>query len=75
MSLVEVSLSTVMQLKEVRIPSLSKARNTGAGSLASVKMNASIVAISGAIMPDPLAIPHRLTSVSPIQVRRIAPLG
>ena len=74
-SLVEVSLSTVIQLKEVRIPSLSNVRNTDAGNFASVNTNANIVAISGAIMPDPLAMPQRLTSVSPIRVRRIAPLG
>ena len=35
-------------------------------SFASVNKNASIVAISGAIIPEPLAIPAIVTSVSPI---------
>ena len=56
-SLVEVSPSTVMQLKERSEASRSSARSTGAGSLASVATKASMVAMSGAIMPDPLAMP------------------
>ena len=74
-SLVEVSPSTVMQLKERSEASRSSARSTGAGSLASVATKASMVAMSGAIMPDPLAMPLIWTVTPPIRACRVASLG
>ena len=56
-SLVEVSPSTLMALKVSAHSCLSSLRNAAAGSLASVNKNASIVAMFGAIMPEPLAMP------------------
>jgi hypothetical protein len=43
--------------------------------LASVKTNASMVAMSGAIMPDPLAMPAMATSAPPIRAVAVAPFG
>ena len=40
-----------------------------------MKMKASMVAMSGAIMPDPLAMPLMATGVSPIRVFAPAPLA
>ncbi|MOA46065.1 hypothetical protein D3C78_1685300 [compost metagenome] len=60
-SLVEVSPSTVTELKVVRTCRFSRAFSTGGAMLASVTMKASMVAMSGAIMPEPLAIPAILT--------------
>ncbi|MNC67560.1 hypothetical protein D3C75_1180680 [compost metagenome] len=60
-SLVEVSPSTVTLLKVVRTCRFSRAFSTGGAMLASVTMKASMVAMSGAIMPEPLAIPAILT--------------
>src|SRR4051812_11282392 len=42
---------------------------------ASVKTKASMVAISGAIMPDPLAKPLMVTRVPPMVAVRVHPLG
>ena len=56
-SLVEVSPSTVTLLKVVRTCRPSSACSTFGWMSASVTMKASMVAISGAIMPDPLAMP------------------
>ena len=72
---VEVSLSTVVQLKLRSVPLRSMVCMASAGSLASVKMKHSIVAMSGAIMPEPLAKPLMRTVVSPIWAVRVAPLG
>jgi hypothetical protein len=72
---VEVSLSTVMALNEPRTPFASSACRTGAGIGASVKTKESIVAMSGAIMPAPLAMPLIVTTASPIATRRVAPFG
>ena len=47
----------------------------GAGIFASVKTKDSIVAISGAIMPEPLAIPTRVTSDLPIFTLRMDAFG
>ena len=57
MSLVEVSLSIVMQLNVVAHVLASSACNAGWAMAASVKMKHSIVAMSGAIMPAPLQKP------------------
>jgi hypothetical protein len=46
-SLVEVSLSTVMELKDRAAPSFKSGCNTAAGRFASVKTKASMVAMSG----------------------------
>ena len=62
----------------LKLRSLPRARSgcsTDAGSFASVKTKASMVAISGAIMPEPLAIPLTVTSAPPMRTRRVAPLG
>ena len=56
-SLVDVSPSTVMQLKLSATARASIWSSTDAGILASVATNASIVAMSGRIMPAPLAMP------------------
>jgi len=72
---VDVSLSTVMALNEPRTPFLSSACRIGAGSAASVKTNERRVAMSGAIMPAPLAMPLIVTIVSPSGTRRVAPFG
>ena len=74
-SLVEVSLSTVVQLKLAATPRASIACKAAAGIAASVKTKQSIVAMSGAIMPLPLAMPQMRTSVSPIRAVRVAALG
>ncbi len=72
---VEVSLSTVMQLNERSTDLASIACSAGAAIAASVKTKASMVAISGAIMPAPLAMPLMTTSASPILTRAVATLG
>ena len=60
-SLVEVSPSTVIALKEFAAASASIGCKTAFGSAASVKTKASNVAMSGAIIPDPFAIPFIVT--------------
>src|SRR5579871_5189990 len=50
-----------MELKDRAAPSFRRDCKTAAGRLASVKMKLSIVAMSGAIMPEPLAIPLMVT--------------
>ena len=72
---VEVSLSTVMALKLLSVASLSKGRKRRAGSAASVNTKASMVAISGAIMPDPLAMALMRIFCLPIFAVRVAPLA
>ena len=72
---VEVSLSTVIALKLVCTDFASSACNTGAAIGASVKTKHSIVAMSGAIMPAPLAMPLIVTSASPSLTVRVATLG
>ena len=63
---VEVSLSTVVQLKEVSTPAFSADCSAAAGIFASVATKQSIVAMSGAIMPDPLAMPVMVTGAPPM---------
>jgi len=72
---VEVSLSTVMQLNERCTDFASSACSTGAAIGASVNTNDSIVAMSGAIMPAPFAMPLMETSASPSVIRCVATLG
>ena len=60
-SLVEVSLSTVVALKLRSTARFSIGRRMAAGTAASVKMKASMVAMSGAIMPEPLAMALMVT--------------
>ena len=74
-SLVDVSLSTVMLLNEDFTPSDNNSCNTGADRVASVKTNARSVAMSGAIIPDPLAIPLTVTLRPPIVADAVASLG
>ena len=64
-----------MASKERSAPRVSRTRNTSAGSFASVKTKASMVAMSGAIMPEPLAMPLIVIVVSPIGTVRLAPLA
>ena len=66
MSLVEVSPSTVIALNVVVETFFKIAFKNTEGILASVKINDNIVAIFGAIIPDPLAIPEIFTSLFPI---------
>ena len=74
-SLVEVSLSTVVALKLCLTPRSSMSCSSPAGSLASVNTKHSIVAMSGAIMPLPLAIPLIRTGTPPISAVRVLALG
>ena len=57
MSLVEVSESTVMRLKVRAVAARSAASHAPGLSGASVVTNASIVAMFGWIIPEPLAMP------------------
>jgi hypothetical protein len=72
---VEVSPSTVIALNEPRLASASSAWSRPAGSVASVNRKASMVAMSGWIMPEPLQMPQIVTSRSPIVVRARLPLA
>ena len=64
-----------MQLNDFSTASANRVCSTSAGRAASVKTKASMVARSGAIMPDPLAMPLRVTSMPPMLAVRVAPLG
>ncbi len=75
MSLVLVSLSTVTRLKLRLTPRPSARVSSDAGIAASVKAKQSMVAMSGAIMPLPLAMPLIRTSASPMRAVRVAALG
>ena len=74
-SLVEVSESTVVQLKLRLTPRDSMSCSRTAGSFASVNTKHSMVAMSGATMPLPLAKPLMRTGAPPICATRVAPLG
>ena len=74
-SLVEVSLSTVTALKVLAVPRDNRSWSTGAAIGASVAMKQSIVAMSGAIMPAPLAMPLMVTSASPSFTVWVATFG
>ena len=75
LSLVEVSPSTVTQLKVRSVASASSFCSTGASMAASVKTKPSMVAMSGAIIPEPLQKPLMVTVVPPITARRLTALG
>ena len=72
---VEVSPSIVTALNVSVTPSLSSACNAAAEIAASVKTNDSIVAMSGAIMPAPLAMPLIVTLALPIFAVAVATFG
>ena len=72
---VEVSPSMVTALNVSTTPSRNNDCKTGAAIGASVKMKASMVAMSGAIMPAPLAKPLMVTSVPRSRMRAVANFG
>src|SRR5262249_16052754 len=72
---VEVSPSTVTALKLSATPCLSKYWSTRDEIGASVKTKESIVPMSGAIIPAPLAMPQMVTGAAPIRAMAAAPLG
>ncbi len=72
---VEVSPSMVTALKLSTTPSARRRCSAGAAIGASVNTKASMVAMSGAIMPAPLAMPQMVTVVLPIFASAVAPLG
>jgi hypothetical protein len=72
---VEVSPSTVMQLKLLSTLFVSSFCRRFGGSAASVKMKTSMVAMSGAIMPEPLAMPLMVTVLPPSFALTVAALG
>src|SRR5262249_37213665 len=74
-SLVDVSPSTVMQLKERCAACATAARSKGSETRASQATNPSMVAMLGWIMPAPLARPVTFTVAAPISIRREAALG
>ncbi len=71
----DVSLSTVTALKLGPTPFESRACNAFGAIAASVKTKESIVAMSGAIMPAPLAMPEMVTGNPSIFALRVATLG
>ena len=74
-SLVEVSVSTLMRLKLAAAAARRASRSTGAATAASVVTKPSMVAIDGAIMPLPLAMPPRVTVRLPAVNVRTADLA
>ncbi len=74
-SLVEVSPSTVTELKVVRVNRANRDCSTPGDRVASVTMKASMVAMSGAIMPEPLAMPLMRTVTPSISAVSEAPLA
>ena len=74
-SLVDMSLSTVTELNVPPTAFDNSDCKTSAAIAASVATKESIVAMSGAIMPAPLAMPFSVTSVSPIRARAVTYLG
>ena len=75
LSLVDVSPSTVAPLNDTSATSRSSGCRTARATGASVAMNASIVAMSGWIMPAPFAMPVTVTVAPSIVACRDAPLG
>ena len=65
-SFVEVSPSTVIELNVVVATFLRIAFKNTEGIFASVNINDNIVAILGAIIPEPFAMPEILTNLLPI---------
>ena len=75
LSLVEVSPSIVMRLNDSRASSVTSSRNNGPAIGASVATKPSNVAMLGAIMPAPLAIPVTVMGTPSTTMRRDAPFG
>jgi hypothetical protein len=73
--LVEVSPSTVAPLNDRSATSCASPASSHRSIAASVATNASIVAMSGWIMPAPLAMPVTVIGWPSIVTRRDAPLG
>ena len=74
-SLVEVSPSTVMQLKDSSAASLTSRSSIGWLIAASVATKPSMVAMFGRIMPAPLAMPVIVAAVAPAPTLREAALA
>ncbi len=70
-----MSPSIVTALKVSVTPCLSRPCKTFGAIAASVKTKESMVAMSGAIMPAPLAMPQMVTAVPPSRAIAAAPLG
>ena len=70
-----MSPSTVTALKVSTTASLSIACKAGAAISASVNRKESMVAMSGAIMPAPLAMPLTVTVALPMRAAAVATLG
>ena len=70
-----MSLSTVIALNERSAPAARSACRAGAAIAASVTTKASMVAMSGAIMPEPFAMPAMVTAAPSISAVAKAPLG
>ena len=66
-SLVEVSPSTVIELKLFFVASISKLFKRAPSTFASVNMNDSMVPMFGSIIPDPFAIPRIFISLLSIK--------
>src|SRR5262249_23751938 len=69
---VDVSPSTVTRLKVASAASRSARRRKAGATAASVKRKASIVAMSGSIMPEPLAMPPTVSPRAPTRARAAA---
>ena len=65
-SFVDVSLSTVIELNVVEVTFFKIAFKKTEGIFASVNTNANMVAMLGAIIPEPFAIPEILIILFPI---------
>src|SRR3546814_18050276 len=64
-----------MQLNDLSVPWRSSDCSNSAGRRASVNTKDSMVAMSGAIMPEPLAMPAMVPGLPPMAVSRAAALG
>src|SRR3546814_12253737 len=64
-----------MQLNDLSVPWRSSDCSNSAGRRASVNTKDSMVAMSGAIMPEPLAMPAMVTGLPPMEVSPVAALG
>ena len=74
-SLVEVSPSIVTRLKLRSAKSRARARAAAADTAASVPRKASIVAMSGRIMPEPFTMPVAQMAVPATSARRDTAFG
>ncbi len=74
-SFVLQSPSTLIALNDVATPSRTSVRKTGADTRASVRTCTRSVAMSGAIIPAPFAMPAMVTLVPPTRTVRVATFG